>query len=190
MPKLTVKCWRLTSVFLLLLALLMALGTSARAIEQKSDDPERTRAFNLFHESKFTEAVPPLEKLAATYPDDPGVLEKYGFALYAATKTVKDSQQRKLMIARAKEALLRSQELGNDSNLLKAGLEGVAAADSESSFSRNEKAEALMQEGERAYVQGELDGALHTRGVRSIRTNRGTALRCDMYFKKKNVCVG
>jgi tetratricopeptide (TPR) repeat protein len=55
--------------------------------------------------------------------------------------------------------LLRSQELGNNSNLLKAGLEGVAAADNESAFSRNKEAEALMNEGEKAYVQGKLDKA-------------------------------
>lgn len=190
MPQITPNCVRrLTLPSTLLVALLIALGANASAFGQPAgNDPERVRAFQLFNESKFTEAVPLLEKLAAAYPDEPGVLEKYGFALYAATKSVKDSQQRKLMIARAKEALLRSQKLGNNSNLLKAALEGVAVADSESAFSRNKEAEALMHEGEKAYVQGELDKATaaYARAFAlDPQLYEAPLFAGDMYFKKK-----
>jgi len=190
MPKSTLNLvCRLTYLSCLLITLLIAHGANAHAFgRQTGDDPERTRAFQLFNESKFTEAVPLLEKLAAAYPADPEVLEKYGFALYASTKTVNDSQKRKVMIARAKEALLRSQQLGNDSNLLKAALEGVAAADSESAFSRNKEAEALMHEGERAYVRGELDKATaaYTRAFAlDPQLYEAPLFAGDMYFKKK-----
>jgi tetratricopeptide (TPR) repeat protein len=180
---------RLTFTTSLLFVLMFGTGAQLCALSQQpAVDRERTRAFQLFNESKFTEAVPLLEKLAAAYPNDPAVLEKYGFALYAATKSVNDSQQRKLMIARAKEALLRSRELGNDSNLLKAALEGVAVADNESAFSRNKAAEALMNEGERAYVQGNLDKATDAY-VRAFALDpqlyEAPLFAGDMYFKKK-----
>lgn len=190
MPQLTLNhnC-RLKRVSTLLLTLMVtAMGPEVCVFGQQTNDPERTRAFQLFDESKFTEAVPLLEKLAAAYPDDPGVLEKYGFALYAATKSVKDSQQRKVMIARAKEALLRSKKLGNDSNLLKLALEGVAVADGESAFSRNKEAETLMQEGEKAYVQGELDKAAvaYARAFElDPQLYAAPLFAGDMYFKKK-----
>ena len=160
----------------------------ARALGQRTDDPELVRALQLFYESKFTEAVPLLEKLAAAYPDDSVVLEKYGFALYAATKSVKDPQIRKAMISRAKKALLRSQQLGNDSNLLKAGLEGIASADRETAFSRNKEAEELMHQGETAYVQGELDKATaaYTRAFAlDPQLYEAPLFAGDMYFKKK-----
>jgi tetratricopeptide (TPR) repeat protein len=181
--------WRLTLLAALMATVLIALGSNESAFgQQPKEDPERTRAFKLFSESKFTEAVPLLEKLAAAYPDDPAVFEQYGFALYATTKSVSDPQQRKLMIARAKEALLHSQELGNNSNLLKAGLEGVAVADSESAFSRNKEAESLMNEGEKAYVQGELDKATaaYARAFAlDPKLYEAPLFAGDMYFKKK-----
>lgn len=190
MPQLTlVRARRQTFVSSLLVTLLFALGANVHAFgQQPKDDPEYVRAFKLFDESKFTEAVPLLEKLAAVYPNDPAVFERYGFALYATTKSVADSQQRKLMIARAKEALLRSQELGNDSNLLKAGLEGVAVADNELAFSRNKEAEALMNEGEKAYVQGELDKATASYArafALDPQLYEAPLFAGDMYFKKK-----
>ena len=190
MPQLTlIRVGRLALVPSLLITLLIALGAHAHAFRQEpKDDPELTRAFKLFDEHKFTEAVPLLKKLAAAYPDDSAVFERYGFALYAVAKTVQDSQQRKLMIAQAREALLRSQALGNNSNLLKVGLEGVAAADSESSFSRNKEAEGLMQEGEKAYVQGKLDEATDAY-VRAFALDsklyEAPLFAGDMYFKRK-----
>ena len=190
MPQLTLnRLYRLTLASSLLVTLLIAVGANARAFEQQpQNDPELTRAFKLFNESKFTEAVPLLEKLAVAYPDDPVVFERYGFALYAVTKTVKDPQLRGLMIARAKEALLRSQALGNDSNLLKAGLEGLAVADRELTFSRNKEAEGLMQEGEKAYVQGEFDRATDAYArafALDPQLYEAPLFAGDMYFKKK-----
>ena len=140
------------------------------------------------NESKFTESVPLLEKLAAVYPDDPAVFEKYGFALFAVSKTMKASPERTSMIARAKKALLRSQELGNNSNLLKAGLEGVAVADRDLAFSRNKEAESLMNEGEKAFVEGKLDKATAAY-VRAFELDpqlyEAPLFAGDMYFKKK-----
>jgi tetratricopeptide (TPR) repeat protein len=181
--------YRVSLVIALLVTLFAGVGGKFAALAQQPDqDAELRRAFQLFNESKFTEALPLLEKLATAHPDDAAVFEKYGFALFAVAKTVSDPKQRKMMIARSKEALLRSQQLGNDSNLLKAALEGVAAADGERKFSRNEEADALMNEGEQAYVKGELDKATkaYTRAFElDPQLYEAPLFAGDMYFKKK-----
>jgi tetratricopeptide (TPR) repeat protein len=176
-----------------LLLFLLAFGHAAAAKpsrgRQAAQDPERERAFRLFDESKFTEALPLLEKLAETYPNDAAVLEKYGFALITSTQTVKDQGRRRLLLARARTALLRSQRLGNNSNLLKSALETLAAPDGgRHSFSSNKKADEAMHEGESAYVQGQLDKAAeaYERALGLDPNLYEAALFAgDMYFKKK-----
>lgn len=173
---------------LLMLAFVHATAPPAHG-QQPAQDPERERAFRLFDESKFTEALPLLEKLAEVYPNDAAVFERYGFALLTSTQTMKDQGQRRLRLARARGALLRSQQLGNNSNLLKSALEGLAGADGgRESFSANKEADDAMHEGEAAYVQGQLDkaAASYERALRLDPNLYEAALFAgDMYFKKK-----
>src|SRR2546427_10588887 len=75
--------------------------------------------------------------------------------------SMKDPAQRKQTRDRARAAFLRAQELGDNSNLLKAGLEHLAGPDpAELTFSRNKDADAAMREGEEAHSRGNLDLAL------------------------------
>lgn len=174
------------------LLFLLTLGHSARLRahgQQPAPDPERARAFQLFDESKFIEALPLLERLNEAHPDDPAILEKLGFSLLASTRTVKDQGQRRLLISRSREALLRSQQLGNNSNLLKSALEAVAVADGgKPAFSSKSEADAAMHEGEEAYVKGDLDkaAASYERALKLDPQLYEAALFAgDMYFKKK-----
>src|SRR6185295_9242216 len=55
----------------------------------------------------------------------------------------------------------RAQQLGDNSNLLKAGLEQLSAPDvADNAFSLNREADAAMREGEEAHSRGDLDKAL------------------------------
>jgi tetratricopeptide (TPR) repeat protein len=179
------------------LLFLFTLGHASRAHalggqqqQQPAQDPERERAFQLFDAGKLTEALPLLEKAAAAHPNDAAVFEKYGFALLASVQLVKDQGQRRLLISRAREALLRSQQLGNDSNLLKSALDAASTADgSKTTFSANKEADAAMHEGEEAYVKGEIDkaAASYERAFKLDPQSYEAALFAgDMYFKKKD----
>ncbi|MBA3239712.1 MAG: tetratricopeptide repeat protein [Acidobacteria bacterium] len=192
MPEQKFASRRGLNVMAVCLLFLFALGHAAGArahAQQPAPDPERERAFRLFDESKFTEALPILEKLAEANPNDPAVLERLGFSLITSTQMVKDQGRRRLLLARARTALVRSQQLGNNSNLLKAALETLARADgSRQTFSSNKEADEAMHEGESAYVKGELDkaAASYERALKLDPQLYEAALFAgDMYFKKK-----
>ena len=110
-------------VALCLLTLFIAASTTARAATQQGGSPDRQRAMEAWEKQNFVEAVPLLEKLSAESPNDIGVLSKLGFALYASTAAVKDPEARKQVRDHARTVLLRSNELGDDSNLTRMVLE-------------------------------------------------------------------
>jgi tetratricopeptide (TPR) repeat protein len=124
-------------------------------------DPERERAFQLYEENKFTDAVPLLEKLANADPSDMVVLSRLGFALYATTVVIKDPEERKRARTRARNILERAQSLGDNSVLTKVTIDTLAAnEDGEVSYSRLQAADRAMQEGEAAFVRGDFAAAI------------------------------
>ncbi|MDQ3803962.1 MAG: tetratricopeptide repeat protein [Acidobacteriota bacterium] len=132
-------------------------------------DEERRRAFELFEEQKYFEALPLLEKSAARYPQDGDVHARLGFALFARSITEQDAAKRQGLRARARAALVRGKELGFDEGVPKDLVEqilasmnpdGSDAAASTSRFSANAEADAAMRTGEAAFVKGDLDAAL------------------------------
>ncbi|HKZ03465.1 MAG TPA: tetratricopeptide repeat protein [Pyrinomonadaceae bacterium] len=145
---------------------------------------ERQRAFELFEKSNFAESIPLLEKL----PEDPAVLSRLGFALYATAVTAKDDSVRRKQRDRARQVLLRSQQLGDDSNLTRMTLESLSSdTGPEIPFSAIKEAEAAIRAGEEAFVRGELDKALeaYERALSLDPKLYDAALYAgDMYFKK------
>src|SRR5262249_25800155 len=106
----------------ILVLLLLASFVTATAQQH-----ERPRAFQVFKDAKYTEALPVFEKLAAATPDDREVLETYGFLVLTQTAYLKDAAARKEARRRGREILLSAQKLGADSALLKHMLESVPA---------------------------------------------------------------
>jgi tetratricopeptide (TPR) repeat protein len=145
---------------------------------------ERQRAFELFDKSNFAESIPLLEKL----PEDPAVLSRLGFALYATAVTAKDDAVRRKQRDRARQVLLRSQQLGDESNLTRIALEALSSDDgTDIPFSAIKQAEAAIRAGEEAFVRGELDKALaaYERALSFDPKLYDAALYAgDMYFKK------
>ena len=141
---------------LIFCTLLLALSVVA------AQDAERTRAFQLYKEAKYTEALPLFEKLAVANPNDRDVIEALGLMTASQTAYLKDPEARKQARAHAREILLRAQSLGADSALLKWMLESVVpegGADN-SSFSTKKEVDDLMREGEEAFASGDLPKAL------------------------------
>ena len=111
-----------------LLAITLVLtGTAVSVARGAQDDPERKRAFQLYKEAKFQEALPLFEKLEKTYPQDPEVLERYGLMMIGQNVYLKDPAARKDARKRGRELLVRAQKAGADDALLKAMLEGIPA---------------------------------------------------------------
>jgi tetratricopeptide (TPR) repeat protein len=155
---------RLAAAALILFSLAPAL-----AAQGAQDDPERRRAFELFAKQNFAEALAPLEKLAARYPDDGQVLARFGLTLFMHTISESETPERRARRASARAALARATELGFDEGVPKdlVGIiltqvkpDGSDAPAAVSKFSSNAEADAAMRAGEAAFLKGDYDAAL------------------------------
>ena len=156
--------------------------------QQPADDPDRVRALNLYESSNYVEALPLLEKLAAANPNDIVIISRLGFALYATATAMKDKVARKAVLERARRILIKSNQLGDDSNLTRVVLDALESPDpTDNPFSNLREAEKAIREGEEAFVRGDLDKAL-TAYERALKLDpklyEAALYAGDMYFKK------
>jgi tetratricopeptide (TPR) repeat protein len=170
-------------------ALLLASLAPALAAQNTQNDPDRERAFKLYEAQNFVEATPLLEKLAQKYPEDPVVLGRLGFSLYAASTSIKDPAKRKEMRDRAKQILLKSREAGDNSNLTTITLDALESGKDPTGnpFSNVRDAEKSIRDAEEAFVRGDLDKALagYKRALElDPRLYEAALYAGDMYFKK------
>lgn len=125
------------------------------------EDAERDRAFQLYKEGKFIDALPLFEKLAARYPKDAAVIETYGLVTLGQTAYLKDAAARKEARKRGREILLQAQKLGADSALLKSMLEIVPPdGGDDKGFSSRKEVDEAMREGEAAFAKGDMPKAI------------------------------
>ncbi|HUE84409.1 MAG TPA: tetratricopeptide repeat protein, partial [Pyrinomonadaceae bacterium] len=115
----------------------------------------------LLKQQKYTEALPILDKLAIAEPDNPETHFYLGFALIAQANTSKDAATRQTLRVRARNAFIKSKELGNKEPLVDALIHDIPPDGSEGkAFSQNAEANRLMTEAEGFFAQGKLDDAL------------------------------
>ena len=175
-------------VLSLLLLPAMLLASSSHTLAQGTDSAERVRAFQLYDQNKFTEAIPLLESVVKKNPSDMIALERLGWATFVVAGSTKEPSERKKMRDRARTFLMRAKELGDDSELLRTGLEGLAQPDPlDHAFSNVKEADAAMREGEAAHAKGDLDKAIanYERALRlDPKLYMAALFTGDMYFKK------
>jgi hypothetical protein len=125
------------------------------------DDPERTRAFQLYEEAKYAEALPVFEKLAAKYAEDRDVLKTYGFLMIGQGAYLKDADARKEARRRGRELLVKAQQLGSQDALLKSMLESIPTdGGNDAQLSTKKEAEDAMREGEAAFAKKDFGQAI------------------------------
>jgi tetratricopeptide (TPR) repeat protein len=169
---------------------LMLSGVVPRSFAQATQDSqeERKRAMLLYDQNKFADAIPILEKLVKANPNDVGILESLGWSTLVVSSSIKDPQERKAARDRARAYLLRAKDLGDNSELLRTGLENLSGSDpTEIAFSSNIEADRAMREGEEAHSKGDLDKAIaaYQRALQLDPKLYFAALFIgDMYFKK------
>src|SRR5947207_6906211 len=143
------------------LGMIAALACSVVILARPQDPSERQRALELYEANNLVAALPLLERVAAANPNDPVILSRLGFALYANSVDVKDPAQRQKMRERARTTLLRSQSLGDNSNLTRMALDALSAPDgTQVPFSNIKAAELAIREGEAAFTRGDMDKAI------------------------------
>src|SRR5215213_125654 len=139
----------------ILVLLLLAPYVTTRA----QDDPDRQRAFQLYKEQKFTEALPLFEKLATAHPDDVDVAELHAILVSTQAVYLKDPEARKQARLRGHELLLRAQKLGANSPLLHSLLESTTR-EGDIGFSAKKEIDEVMREGESAFASGNFPKAI------------------------------
>lgn len=147
----------------LLLFCLSALGQTAPVSAQTGDGLQelKAKAGELIKQQKYTEALPLLEKLAAAEPGDATTQFYLGFALVAQANSTKDAAARRALRVRARNAFIKSKELGNTEQLVDALIQSLPPDGSDGkAFSSNAAAHKLMVEAESLFGQGKLDDAL------------------------------
>jgi tetratricopeptide (TPR) repeat protein len=151
-------------------------------------EAEKQRAIQLLENAKATEALPILERLSNSNPEDGQVMFYFGFALLAHSNTLKEAGARKQSRIRARAAMLKARESGYKNPLLESILESIPAdGGEEAKYSANAQADAAMREGEAAFVKGDLDAALaaYQRALtHDSKLYEAALFAGDMYFKK------
>jgi len=157
---LTAKRFLLNPCLLLIVSACLA-ATTFGSPQQIDYAAERQRAMALYDQNKFADAIPIFERLVKVKTNDVDVWERLGWATVVVSGSIQDPALRKSARERARVAFRRAQELGDDSNLLKQGLQTLAGPDpADLTFSLNKEADTAMREGEAAHARGDLDQAL------------------------------
>lgn len=139
----------------------LLVGPLATVLTAQEPDPERARAFQLYEEAKYTEALPAFEKLATKYPQDRDVIKTYGFLMIGQTAYVKDAAERKDARRRGRELLVKAQQLGAEDPLLRSMLEAIPPdGGDDAKLSSKKEAEDAMREGEAAFAKKEFAKAI------------------------------
>ena len=157
------------------------------ALTVVAQEDERTRAFQLYKDSKYTEALPLFEKLAVANPKDPDVIQRLGMLVYIQSAYLKDPAERKQARKRGREILLQAQSLGVNDHVMNALIAGIPPdGGSDESYSPRKEVDEAMKEGETAFAQGEFSKALESykRALMLEPTLYEAALYIgDVYFK-------
>ena len=178
-----------TSLLRRFVVLALALAIPMQALSQTTADvsTERRRGLELYRQNKFVEAIPLLEKVVAVLPSDVVVLESLGWAMFVVTGSTKDPEARKQLRLRALGFLRRAKDLGDDSELLRVGIEGLSKPDTPAPVSAVGSAEAALRDGEAAHARGDLDDAIKSY-KRALELDPKLYIAAlfigDMYFKK------
>jgi tetratricopeptide (TPR) repeat protein len=142
----------------ILCTLLLALTVVAA-----QDDAERQRAFALYKDGKYVEALPLFEQLALKYPEDPAVIESYGMLVFIQSAYLKTPEQRKTARKNGRALLVQAQKLGSNNTMLNALIAGIPLdGGDDSSFSTKKEVDEAMQEGETAFAKGDFSKAIES----------------------------
>jgi tetratricopeptide (TPR) repeat protein len=150
------------SVATLLFSLLLVFPSLAlRAQSQDKVGELRQKAAALIKETRYTEAVPILEKIVAAEPDDADGHFFLASALLGLVANSKDAAEKKQLRLRARAEFVKAKELKTSIPTVDAMIQAIPADGSgDTGFSDKPEAEALMREGEAFYSRGKLDEAI------------------------------
>ena len=150
----------------------------------------KEQAADLMKQTRYTEALPLLEKIVAAEPDNADMFYYLGSALLGQAANTKGDGARRALRVRAREAFIKSKQLGIGQPNIDAMIQGLPADGSDASaFSQNDEANALMIEAEGLFSRGKMDEALkdYQKALELDPKLYHAALFCgDVYMQKED----
>ncbi len=139
----------------------MAQSTPASTLDS-SDQAKRQAALSLFAQGKRLEALPLLEDLVQTSPQDPELLVALAASLVDHAATLSDQEAAAKERFRARDLVQKGWSLGNTSPLAEnlRQLLGELPTNGELKFSDNPAVEEIMNAGEAAFARRDFDEAI------------------------------
>ena len=135
------------------------LTVSAQTGESIAEVKEK--ANELMRQTRYTEALPLLERVVIAEPNNAKMHFFLGTALIGQAINTKGAAERKALRVRARNAFIRSRELNIDEPVVEAMIETLPEDGADGpAFSQNIRANALMIQAESLFSQGKMDGAL------------------------------
>ena len=135
------------------------LTVSAQTGESIAEAKEK--ATELMRQTRYTEALPLLERVVIAEPNNAKMQFYLGSALIGQAINTKGAAERKALRVRARNAFIRSRELHIDEPVVEAMIETLPEDGADGpAFSQNIRANALMIQAESLFSQGKMDGAL------------------------------
>jgi tetratricopeptide (TPR) repeat protein len=173
--------------FAVSLVLICLTSAFAGVITANQDAAERKRAFQLFQDGKYMEALPVFEKLAATTPNDREVIETLGFLVVTQSNYLKDPAARRQSRVRGRVLLARAEQMGANDNFLKYLLATVPEnGGDDTTFSTKKEVEEAMRNGEAAFAKGDFDEAVKSYQLALLfdpRQYEAALFTGDVYYK-------
>lgn len=146
---------------LLACVLLLLTCAATRTPAQNPDDfkTERARGIQLINESKFAEALPIFERLAASSQADGQVMYGLGVSILMTADKITDEEAQRKARLRARAALVRARESGIRDENLDMLIKSVKADGGVSGVSSNKEANAAMSVASDAFAKGDYEKA-------------------------------
>lgn len=149
------------SGFLILFLSLSSFCLSTSAQTNTDLAELKKKVAELTRQTRYTEALPLLEKIVAAEPKNPEMNFQLGFALVAQANATIETGDRRALRVRARNAFIKAKELGVQEPVVDALIQSLPADGSDSgAFSQNLLANAVMIDAEGLFGQGKLDDAL------------------------------
>ena len=121
----------------------------------------KQRVAELTKQTRYTEALPLLEKIVAAEPNNAEMNFYLGFALFAQSNVTIETSDKQALRVKARNAFIRAKELEVQEPVVEALIQSLPPDGSDTgSFSQNLLANAVMIEAESLFGQGKLDEAL------------------------------
>jgi len=147
--------------FVALLLTLFSICLSSYAQTDTNLEVIKKKVGELSKQTRYTEALPLLEKIVAAEPKNAEMVFQLGFALVAQANAMIETADKQALRVRARNAFIRARELGVQEPVVDALIGSLPPDGSDpGSFSQNLVANAVMVEAESLFGQGKLDDAL------------------------------